>query len=829
MMPYAQVLVFLEIRLGESPVLDYAIPEGMNLAPGMLVRVPVRQRILPGLVMSLSPTSSVPHTRAIAGVEGNAPHLSPSQLALARWLSEATLTPLHLCVRLFLPPGQRPRLGRELEARVKRIPQGIPLSPDARALLEALLKRGPLRGDQARALLPRGAAAGAQLELLRHRLIRVRRVVRWSSPAKPPVRYAQLLQPASAWDAALRRLSAPAYRDVLQVLEAEGAPVDVQVLYAQCGAQLSHLKTLAERGLIALMDRLPAPDPYLTRLPPVETPPTLTPDQAAAWTQLSAWLEAPTPGAPVLLWGVTGSGKTELYLRAAQRVLERGQQVLVLVPEISLTPQTVARFERRFPRQVAVWHSGLTLRERQLVWEQVRRGEVRVLIGARSALFAPFQGLGLIVMDEEEAESYHNPRRPAYDAREVAMALAKEARALLILGSATPSLESYQRALDGHYRLLRLPQRVLADARLLPAWQALLPLPMRAAAPDAPDALPLSLPPVRVVDMRAELRAGNRSIFSLALQDAVDAALAQREQVIFFLNRRGTATHVFCRDCGWVESCPRCGIPLVLHAGLGQLICHHCNFRKATPTRCAQCGSARIKAFGLGTEGLEMQVRERWPRARLLRWDRDAVRDAATHASLLARFAQGEADVLIGTQMLARGLDFPRVTVVGIISADTGLQLPDFRTAERSFQLLTQVAGRAGRSYLGGQVILQTYHPDHAVFRYVATHDYEGFAAQELASRRALGYPPAVRLVRFVYRHTREERARQAAEQFAQRLRQAGVAETDLIGPAPAFFARLRGRSRWHILVRCADPRAFVSRIEVPPGWAVELDPFEVL
>lgn len=828
-MAYARVLVFWEVRLGVSPVLDYSIPTGMDVAPGMLVRVPVRQRSLPGLVLELSETSSVPQPRPIEAVQSAAPGLGAGQLALARWLAEATLTPLHLCVRLFLPPGQRPRMGLELEARVKRKPLAIPLSPAAAQLLETLIERGPLRGDQVRAVLPGGAWRAAQHELLRHALIRVRRTVRWSSPTRALVRYAELLQPATAWEAALRGLRASVYKEILSLLESENAPVDVQVIYAQCGAQLAHLKTLSERGLIALRDRLPAPDPYVARVPPPETPPQLTPDQAAAWQQLAAWLAAPDPGAPVLVWGVTGSGKTELYLRATAQVLAQGRQALVLVPEISLTAQTVARFERRFPRQVGVWHSGLTLRERQLVWEQVRRGAVRVLIGARSALFAPFADLGLIVIDEEEAESYRNPRRPFYHAREVAAQLARQARALLLLGSATPSLETYQRAMAGEYRLLRLPQRVLADARLLAAWQALLPLPKRAAAPDAPDALPLPLPRVRVVDMRAELKSGNRSIFSHALQMAVDTALAQREQVVLFLNRRGTATHVFCRDCGWVATCPRCGIPLVLHAGLGQLVCHHCNARRAALTRCPQCASARIKAFGLGTEGLEGEVRARWPQARVLRWDRDAVRDAQTHATLLARFAQGEADVLVGTQMIARGLDFPRVTVVGIVSADTGLHLPDFRAAERSFQLLTQVAGRAGRSYLGGQVIVQTYHPEHYVFRYLPGHDYEGFARHELAERRALAYPPVVRLVRFVYRHPKEERARAAAEHFAQVLRQAGVAEADLIGPAPAFFARLRGRSRWQVLVRCADPRAFVAQLEVPPGWSVELDPDEVL
>jgi len=823
---YAQVLVFLEVRTDVSPVLDYSIPADWSVEPGMLVRVPVQQRRLPGLVLAVTDTSLIPHPRPLEALLRAEPLVTVHQLALARWLAETTFTPLALCARLFLPPGQRPWIVQEYVARVRSVPAALSLSAEARQLLELLLRRGPLRGQQLRSLLPGPALRQARLELLRHQLIRVRRGVRWSAPAQAPIRYAQLLQPAPAWEAALRGLRSPIYRAILELLAAEGAPLDVALIYAQCGAQASHLKTLSERGLIALLDRLPETDPLRRGAALPDTPPTLTPDQAAAWDQLATWLDAPSAGAPVLLWGVTGSGKTELYLRAAQRVVEQGRQALMLVPEISLTPQMVARFEQRFPRQVGVWHSGLSERERRLVWEQVRRGETHILIGARSALFAPFRDLGLIVMDEEEAESYRNLRRPFYHAREVAAALARQSDALLILGSATPSLESYQRALEGHYRLLRLPQRVLADGRLVQAWgqRQSLPAPL-----STPAAYPLPLPSVHLVDMRLELKLGNRSIFSLALQTAVEEALARHEQVMLFLNRRGTATHVFCRDCGWVATCRRCAIPLTLHAGIGQLVCHHCGQRRALPARCPECGSTRVKAFGLGTEGLEAQTRERWPQARLLRWDRDAVRDLTTHATLLARFAAGEADILIGTQMLARGLDFPRVTVVGIVSADTGLQLPDFRAAERTFQLLTQVAGRAGRSYLGGQVFLQTYHPEHYVFQYVLHRDYAGFAERELAGRRSLAYPPAVHLVRCVYRHPQEERARSAAERFAQALRQQGLAETDLIGPAPAFFARLRGRSRWQILIRCADPLALVRTLAIPPGWSVEIDPYEVL
>jgi primosomal protein N' (replication factor Y) len=335
------------------------------------------------------------------------------------------------------------------------------------------------------------------------------------------------------------------------------------------------------------------------------------------------------------------------------------------------------------------------------------------------------------------------------------------------------------------------------------------------------------------VDLRAELKAGNRSIFSRPLQAAVDGALAAGEQVILFLNRRGTATHLFCRDCGWVANCPRCDAPLTYHAGSASLICHRCGYHRPMVQRCPQCGSTRVKPFGLGTEGLLAKVAERWPKARLLRWDQDVARTHRDHAALLGRFAAGEAEILVGTQMVARGLDLPNVTVVGVVSADVGLHLPDFRAAERTFQLLAQVAGRAGRGLRGGRVIIQTYHPQHYVIRFAAAHDYEGFARHELAFRREAIYPPYIRLARLLFRHSRAERAQAEAERMGRLLRDrveaAGLPTTTLIGPAPAFFYRRRGRYRWQIIVRHFDPADFLRGVDFPPGWQVEIDPIDLL
>jgi primosomal protein N' (replication factor Y) len=341
------------------------------------------------------------------------------------------------------------------------------------------------------------------------------------------------------------------------------------------------------------------------------------------------------------------------------------------------------------------------------------------------------------------------------------------------------------------------------------------------------------LPPVQIVDLRAELRAGNRSIFSRSLQRAMGEALGRGEQAILFLNRRGTATFVLCRDCGFVSRCPRCDTPLTHHGPRARLVCHHCNHRQPQPDHCPQCGGERIRYFGLGTEGVEREVHSRWPDARTLRWDRDTARNHAAHATILHLFSTGLAHVLVGTQMVAKGLDLPLVTVVGVISADTALNLPDLRAGERTFQLLAQVAGRAGRGLLGGRVVVQTYHPDHYAVVAAAAHDYAGFAAKELAFRREQSYPPYRRLAKLVYAGESPSRTRVEAEALAETLRDGlarrGLPATDLIGPVPPLFARLRGRYRWQILLRHADPAEFLRAVQIPPGWRVDVDPASVL
>jgi len=628
-------------------------------------------------------------------------------------------------------------------------------------------------------------------------------------------------------------------------------------VYAETGCNLQDLKDLAEMGLVELGEAEVWRDSLAGRAEefvPTE-PPTLTPDQNQVWEEIRQRIErieriegpsvksAQSVDHTFLLHGVTGSGKTEIYLRALGETLARGRRGIVLVPEIALTPQTVQRFAARFPGRVAVWHSQLGAGERYDTWRRARSGLVDVVIGARSALFAPLPNLGLIVLDEEHDEAYKQdpPFTVPYHARDTAVEYAKRLGAVCLLGSATPDVVSFHRAKQGGYRLLALPQRILGHTRRIQELAQKYHVEPH-YRPVSAETQTMDLPPVDVVDMRQELRAGNTSIFSRRLQSALGEVLARREQAILFLNRRGAATFVFCRDCGEALKCSRCEMPLTYHkpradsesagGAEGQLICHHCNNRRGVPKRCPNCGSQRIRYFGAGTQKLEEAVREQFAQARTLRWDYDVTRFKGAHDLILQQFTNQQADVLIGTQMIAKGLDLPLVTLVGVISADVGLGLPDYRAAERTFQVLTQVAGRAGRSLLGGRVILQTYQPEHYAIQSASRHDYAGFFARELRYRKELGYPPFRRVMRLVYRHTHAEsaeaEANRVAGQLLAHLREEKPIGTDVVGPAPCFFGKIAGEYRWQIVVRSPDPAALV-RGKILKGWYVDIDPVSTL
>jgi primosomal protein N' (replication factor Y) len=632
------------------------------------------------------------------------------------------------------------------------------------------------------------------------------------------------------------------YHAILDLLAREAQPMAIGDVYAATDSSIYHLRRLKEQDLIRLSSEEVWRDPLADRdFVPSEAP-QLTKDQTRVWQEIKDTMEKAgaqdESAPPFLLHGVTGSGKTEIYMRAIDHALDQERQAIVLVPEIALTPQTVRRFAARFPGRVGVLHSRLSDGERYDTWRRARQGLFDIVIGPRSALFTPFPNLGVIVVDEEHDHSYKQTPPvppPYYHARETAVALGRILGATVLLGSATPDLVTYHRARSETYRLLELPRRVMGHRERLESQAARLEVASRYAhhEDDPQETVSIPLPPVQLVDLRQELRVGNRSIFSRALQEAIDETLERGEQAILFLNRRGTNTFILCRDCGHVLKCPRCDLPLTYHRPGQALVCHHCGRREAQPDVCPECGSRRIKYFGLGTEQLETLVKQRWPEARTVRWDSDTTAGRYAHEQILARFVDHEADVLVGTQMIAKGLDLPLVTLVGVISADVSLGLPDFRTGERTFQILTQVSGRAGRGLLGGRVIVQTYKPDHYAIQAAADHDYVSFYLEEIRFRTRHRFPPFRRLAKLLLADPVNDRGRRQAEKLANALRRhrhdKALGATEIIGPTPPFFNRLGGRYRWQILIRAPDPARLLADFQVPRPWTVDVDPVSTL
>lgn len=655
-----------------------------------------------------------------------------------------------------------------------------------------------------------------------------------------------------------RLRNAQKYYAVLGFLTQEARAASLSEIYRATGTSMYHLRRLAQLEMIKFGQEEVWRDPLADRDFVPSKAPRLASDQAAVWEQISreaVWASGNggdsvewRPGysedsslrhSPVfLLHGVTGSGKTEIYMKAVDFALSQGKSAIILVPEIALTPQTVRRFAARFPGQVAVLHSRLSDGERYDTWRRAREGRFKIVVGPRSALFTPLDDLGIIVVDEEHDDSYKQTPPvppPYYHARDVAIELARIVRATVILGSATPDLVSYHRAQAGQYQLLELPKRIMGHRQRIESQAARLQLDSRYSRTehDPEEALTIPLPPVQVVDLRQELRAGNRSIFSRALRKQLTETLERGEQAILFLNRRGTATFVICRDCGLVLQCPRCDSPLTYHRPGMMLVCHYCGRKEQPHETCPQCGSHRIRYFGLGTEEVERRVQVEWPEARTVRWDRDTTAGRDRHEILLSSFINQEADILVGTQMIAKGLDLPLVTLVGVISADVSLGMPDFSTGERTFQLMAQVAGRAGRGLLGGKVILQTYQPNHYAIQAAADHDYDRFYLEEIRFRTIQGLPPFRRMAKLVVADPINERAEREAKRLTQELsrhiRENELQSTEFFGPIPPFFNRLDGRFRWQIIIRSPDPVRLLEGFRVPANWVLEIDPVSTL
>ena len=827
-----------------SGVFDYAVPPSLTsqVAAGQLVTAPFGKQTVQGVVFRFVLAPSVPEVKSLLGILDPEPVLMPAQLDLAESISASTLSPLGAVVGLFLPPGLGQHsdslftLGAAGEDRRAKDEVAV-AGPVEKRLIALLQAEGALRGRQIDRHFRNVDWRKTARAMVRTGILDVRSVL---PPPRVRPKYARTVQLGAAPETISsglptlgRNADTQARRErVIRLLLRRPEAIPIQWVLAETRCTMLDIESLAERDLVVVRETEIWRDPLAARhsseaMEVVRQP--LTGEQAIAWREVEKGITALRAGhavKPFLLQGVTGSGKTELYIRAAEEIIRLGRQATILVPEISLTPQTVQRFAARFPGQVGLLHSRLSDGERYDTWRRARDGKIHVVLGPRSALFAPFPRPGLIVLDECHDASYYQAEPPFYHAEAVARTYARLAGAILVLGSATPAVTQRYAADVGGASLLSLTKRI--------------PQPLREETPGG-------LPTTSVVDMRAELRSGNTSIFSRALLDGLTASLQRKEQVILFLNRRGTATYVFCRTCGSSLRCPRCDIPLTLHTTEGaRLLCHQCGYQRGVPDSCPACGASNIGAYGLGSERVEGEVKRYFPQARTLRWDSETTRQKDAHEIILAHFVAGRADILIGTQMLAKGLHFPRVTLVGIVMADMGLHLPDPFAAERVFQVLTHVAGRAGRGERGGRVVLQTYVPDHYAIRSASSQDVDGFYQQELEQRRRLGYPPFTRLVRLEYRSAVEADAEAAARRLASRLQARiqqghggpesgdlvpaeGIGSTHaIIGPVPCFFRRPGGQYRWQIVLRGGSPERLLDE-PLSAGWRIEVDPISLL
>ena len=570
---------------------------------------------------------------------------------------------------------------------------------------------------------------------------------------------------------------APKQSEILQYLVDHDQDLITTELAKKVNTSSGTIRRLADKGLVVYNQKEIKRDPYKNLNFKETTALNLTDEQQQAVDRIMESIKNQN-NETFLLKGVTGSGKTEVYLQTISEILTKDQGAIVLVPEISLTPQTISRFKGRFGEQVAVLHSGLSAGERFDEWRRIKNNEAKIVIGARSAIFAPMQNLGLIIIDEEHETTYKQDDHPKYHAREVAVYRAKLNEATTVLGTATPSLEAYYRAKNKDYQLLELHNRI--DNR--------------------------PLPKVKLVDMREELNRGNRKMFSKLLQEEIETSLEQGEQSIIFLNRRGFSTFVQCRKCGYVMSCNNCDVSLTYHSNPSLLQCHYCDHKEEVPETCPECGSKYIKYFGVGTQKVEEQLNELFPDAKIKRMDVDTTRKKGAYRRILSDFKNHKIDILVGTQMVAKGHDFPNVTLVGVVTADTALNFPDFRSSERTFQLLTQVAGRTGRGDKGGEVVVQSYTPEHYSIQLAKEHDYDSFYEQEISFRKSTSYPPFSKLVNFLISDEDGDKVIKVAHKLGELIRGkieiSGSDQIQVLGPVQAPLAKIQGKFRWQLIIK---------------------------
>ena len=751
---------------------SYGVPDPLLRAqPGMRVRVRFGGRVLIGCITEVGDTApELPSDitlQPLLTLLDEEPVLTPSQLQLSRFIADYYLASPGLVCRGMLPPGT-PREERALYERGETTEADADAKGLSKLVLEALDR--PMTAQAIAKAVSKKNVAGTIASLLRKGFIRRR--------APSGTKGGRKMRVAAITEAGRRALETEKLHlttsRILTLLSVATDPVAIHTIQNELSIERGPFPRLAQKGYIELVDQAVPQTPWRRLGAEPSAKLELAESQRAAVAEIR---EALGKGSfqPVVLHGVTGSGKTEVYLHAAEDALERGRSVLILVPEIALTPRLAALLYSRFGERVAILHSALGTGERRDEWWRIRHGEARVVVGARAAVLAPLENLGLVVVDEEHEGSYKQEESPRYHARDVAIVRARDGGAVVVLGSATPSLESFTRALEGRYRLLSLPERIASR--------------------------PLAA--VELIDMKEVVREeGPDTVISAPLRGALEERLKADEQALVLLNRRGFAGQLLCRQCGLALMCSECTVAMTLHKGGSLAVCHYCGLGRPKPTKCDVCQGEYLRSVGYGTERLETLVKEMFPESRVARMDRDTMRRKGSYESLLAKFAAREIDVLVGTQMLAKGHDFPAVTLVGVLSADNGLGAPDFRAAERTFQLLTQVAGRAGRGDRPGEVLIQTYQPDHYSLQFAQAQDYQGFYESESKFRRAFLYPPAVSLINIIVEGRSMQEATAEARRAASFLEREPVDGVRILGPAFAVRSKVAGRYRCQILIK---------------------------
>lgn len=820
-------MVFAEVAVDfpddRARTFTYEIPEETTALPGDLVWVPFGSQLLQGVVFSIEDNQPDPEveTRTLSSVVDNGPYLDKARLRLARWIASYYRTTLFIACSLMLPPGSRTRLRtwirREPENFPADISLGRELKPYEKRVLESLSDGEWQRKDRVARKLGRNGSSTVD-RLLRRRIVESRH--EWEQP-RIRASYENVLSLNADAPEVTGLISeftdTRSHRraDLLSYLLNQGEPTPRPTATKKFGQ--AAVKWAIDSQVVELEKRQVQRDPLSDYVVQQQFPFDPTPAQAGAIEAIKKAIDSgQSPPSRFLLYGVTGSGKTEVYLQAAAHVLSLGKKVLVLVPEIALTPQTLQRFASRFPGRVALLHSGLSDGERFDQWWGVREGKYDVVLGSRGAVFAPISDLGLIVIDEEHEWTYkQQDQTPRYHARDAAQLLALETGATLVLGSATPSITSFRRAERGEFKMLQLPHRPAEITGLVTET----PQDGRAN--------------VNIVDMKDELRDRHTEILSRPLLAAMRKSISNGEKVILYLNRRGVAGFVQCSNCGVMRQCRRCDNTLTHHAATdrspARLECHFCGYRVRAQRACPACGGNSVKRTGPGTERVVEVVNDHFPRAGVMRWDSDTARTFKDHMGLLKEFTEGRSKVLVGTQMVAKGLDIPDVTLVGVVAADIGLSTPDFLAAEKSFQVLAQVAGRAGRGPSGGQVVIQTMQPDHYAIQAAAAQDYEWFYEREIEIRARHDMPPYSRLVRLRYAGPdaieAHENAYATAERLEQQRARTGLSGVEVIGPTPAVPLRVRGMFRWQIVLKGDGPEQLLDETTIGQGWSVDVDP----